>query len=131
MRKTIQESVAEKISSCGETVFNTVVDKLSEIEISKRVEAITKAISKKDALEKELKKIEGKNDNIVYVDGEKKESMTEKRYNEIKKAKESLENFNKLLESALESNTQEAYNKLNGAIGGNKPEGSGESKSEA
>jgi len=128
----IKLKVAEKINGCGETVVNTVVDKLAEIEINRRVDIIQKAISKQDTLVKELSKINGKCDNVFYdKDGVKQESMTEKRFNEIKKSKESIDSFEKALQSALELNTNESYNKLNGLLGGNKTEGSTEIKSES
>lgn len=127
----IKEKVAEKINGCGPQVKYTVIDKLADIEINRRIDIITKAVSKQEALEKELNQINGKCDNISYdKDGVKSESMTEKRFNEIKKAKEALDNFVKLLNACLESNKLEDYNKLNGLIGGNKDSGSKESKSE-
>ena len=48
MEKTIQEAVAEKITQSGENVANTVIEKLAEVEISKRVDAITKAVQKQE-----------------------------------------------------------------------------------
>lgn len=127
----IKEKVAQKISMCGPTVQSTVVDKLAEIEINKRIDIIIRAVAKQESLQKELHKIDRKCDNISYdKDGVKSESMTEKRFNDIKKAKENLDNFNKVLNSCLESNKSEDYAKLNGLIGGNKESGSTESKSE-
>lgn len=137
MGKTVQETVAEKIAASGPDVLNIVVDKLAEIEISKRVEAVTKGISKQDQLEKELKKIDGKNDVITYVDGKEVQSMSKNRFEEIKKAKEKLDGLTKAMDSALSSNTVEAYAKLNETLnklnnaGGSKTESSGESKSES
>jgi hypothetical protein len=128
----IKLKVTEKINSCGETVINIVVDKLAEIEINKRVSIIQQAISKQELLQKELAKINGKCDSIFYdKDGVKQESMSEKRFNDIKKSKDSLDLLEKVLNSALETNTQESYNKLNGLLGGNKQESSAEVKSES
>lgn len=137
MGKTIQETVAEKIAGSGPDVLNIVVDKLAEIEISKRVEAITKGISKQDQLEKELKKIDGKNDVITYVEGKEVQSMSKNRFEEIKKAKEKLDGLTKAMDAALSGNTAEAYTKLNETLnklnnaGGDKKESPGESKSES
>jgi biopolymer transport protein ExbB/TolQ len=137
MGKTIQETVAEKIAGSGPDVLNIVVDKLAEIEISKRVEAITKSISKQDQLEKELKKIDAKNDVITYVEGKEVQSMSKTRFEEIKKAKEKLDGLTKAMDTALSSNTAEAYTKLNETLnklnnaGGDKKESPGESKSES
>ncbi len=138
MGKTIQEEVAQRLLEKGATVADIVVEKLTEIEISKRVDSITKAISKQDQLEKEFKKIDGKNDLITYGEGGKEiQAMSKNRFEEIKKSKEKLEGLTKAMDNALSSNTAEAYvklneilNKLNNA-GGNKTESSGESKSES
>lgn len=137
MGKTIQESVADKISASGPDVQNIVVDKLAEIEISKRVESITKAISKQDQLEKEFKKIDGKNDIISYAAGVEVQAMSKNRFEEIKKAKEKLDGLTKVIDAALSSNSSEAYVKLNETLnklnnaGGDKKESSGEVKSES
>ena len=124
---TIQESVAEKISTSGETVKNTVIDKLVEVEVSKRVDTITKAISKLDTLEKEFKKI-NRNDSVSYINGEKVESMTDKRFQEIQKAKQVIDNLKKSIDLTLEKNDSDFYSKLNGLLGGNKSEGTAEAE---
>jgi len=130
MSKTIQEVVAEKISACGQTVIDTVVEKLAEVEISKRVEIITKAISSQDQLRNNLKRID-RNDIITYVGGEQVESMSKARYDEIKKAKEVVEKLTKAIDAALTENTTDTYNKLNDLLknaGNNKAESTDSSK---
>ena len=72
--------------------INKVIDKVVEVEVSKRVDTITKAISKLDTLEKEFKKI-NRNDSVSYINGEKVESMTDKRFQEIQKAKQVIDNL--------------------------------------
>lgn len=131
--KTIQESVAEKITNCSDKVINAVVEKLAEVEISKRIELITKAINKQDQLEKELKKI-NKNDVVQYNDGVVTEVMSKARYDEIGKSKERITNLKKAIDSALTQNSYESYtkltevlNKLNN-VGGGKQEGSTETE---
>lgn len=126
----IKEKVAEKLDKSSTTVIDIVVDKLAEIEINKRVATIQSAMIKLETLEKEFKKIEGKNDTFYYIQNVKHESMSENRFNAIKKAKETYENLNKAFNLALETNSQDSYNKLNGLLG-NKTENSGEVKSEA
>lgn len=129
MTPTIQEAVAKKITECGDTVANTVIDKLAEVEISKRVDIITKAIAKQDQLEKDLKKIDGKNDLVTYVDQKPVEAMSKTRFEEIKKAKEKMDNLVKATNLALEQNTSESYTKLTETLkkldnaGGDKKEG--------
>ena len=129
----IQEKVAEKIANCGSTVESTVVDTLAQAEINKRVDLITKSIGRLDNLVKEYNKI-NRDDLVTYSNGAKVSSMSEKRFQDIQKSKQMLEGFEKALNTALETNTQDAYNKLSeqlnksNNVGGNqaesKPEGS-------
>jgi len=112
MGKTIQEAVAEKIANSNETVANTVIDKLAEIEISRRVEILTRAIQKQEPLNKEFKKIEGKDDITTYVGGAEVKAMSKERYEAIQKAKENVEKLQKAIDVALTENTADSYNKL-------------------
>lgn len=133
MEKTIQEAVAEKITQSGENVANTVIEKLAEVEISKRVDAITKAVQKQEQLEKDLKKI-NKNDVVTYIEGTPTEVMSKNRFEEIKKGKEKIEKLTKAIDFALTQNSFDAYNKLAETLkkldnaGGNKTEGSDDSE---
>lgn len=133
MEKTIQEAVAEKITKSGENVANIVIKKLAEIEISKRVDIITKAIQKQELLEKDLKKI-NKNDVVTYIDEIATEVMSKNRFEEIKKAKEKIEKITKSIDYALTQNSFDAYNKLTETlkkldnVGANKTEGSNDSE---
>ncbi len=123
----IKEQVAAKIVASGPTVKNTVIDKLAQVEINKRVGIIEQAVGKLESLEKELKKIDGQNDIKTYTGGTKVESMSEKRFQEIEKAKKAFADFKTAFDATLETNTQESYNKLNGLIGANKEQSKGES----
>jgi hypothetical protein len=133
MGKTIQEAVAEKITQSGEYVSNTVIEKLAEVEISKRVDAITKAIQKQEQLEKDLKKI-NKNDVVTYIEGTPTEVMSKNRFEEIKKCKEKIEKLTKAIDFSLTQNSFDAYNKLAETLkkldnaGGNKTEGPDDSE---
>ncbi len=127
----ITKKVAEKISSAGNTIAETVIETLANIEIERRVKIITQGVNRLENLEKEFKKIDGKFDSVSYdKDGNKIETMSQKRFDEIKKAKEGLETFTKLFNKCLEENKQEDYDKLNGMVSIKQP-GSGENKSEA
>jgi len=120
---TIQEKVAEKLSTCGETVINTVVDSIVNLKVTERAGIVTKTINKLDSLQKDLSKIDGKTDTTYYgTDGAKTEVISQKRFEEVKKLKETIEKLTKTLEVALETNTDDSYTKLNGQLGGNKPE---------
>jgi len=133
MEKTIQEAVAEKITQSGENVANTVIEKLAEVEISKRVDAITKAVQKQEQLEKDLKKI-NKNDVVTYIEGTPTEVMSKNRFEEIKKSKEKIDKLTKAIDFALNQNSFDAYNKLAETLkkldnaGGNKTESSDDSE---
>ena len=112
---TIQEKVAEKISTSGTLVVDTVINALAQIEIDRRVDIITKAIGKQDSLKKEFDKI-NRDDLNTYVDRKPVTAMSDARFKEIKKAEETIEKVNKALDKALNENTTESYNKLSEAI---------------
>ncbi len=108
---TIQEEVAKKIIGSGTTVKEIVVDTLAQIEINRRVELITKGISKQDTLKKEFDKI-NRDDITTYIKDVPTSAMSDARFKEIKKAEEGLEKLTKAIDKALEDNTADAYNKL-------------------
>jgi predicted transcriptional regulator len=110
--QTIQEKVAEKIAGSGENIADTVVNKLAEVEISKRVDILTQAIKKQEVVEKEFKKVDGKDDVTTYIGGAEVKAMSKARFDEIKKAKENVDKLNAAIEEALTKNTTEAYTKL-------------------
>jgi len=127
-KKTIQESVAEQLSNCGTTVFNTVIENFVKVEINSRVDQISKAITKQEQLEKDLKKL-NKGDVVTFV-GDNMDtqvtSMSKQRFEDIKKLKEKIGKLTKAIEFALENNTTDSYVKLAEALkkldnaGGNK-----------
>lgn len=131
--KTIQEVVAEKITTIGKNIADTVAENLAQSEISKRVELVTKAIAKQDQLEKDIKKID-KDDVTTYVGDTPHTSRSKNRYYEVKKAKEKFEKLTKDINDALNGNTTEAYAKLTETLkklenaGGGQKEGSGNSE---
>ena len=133
METTIQEAVAEKIIKSGENIANTVIEKLAEVEILKRIDIITKAVQNQEQLEKDLKKI-NKNDVVTYIEGIPTEVMSKNRFEEIKKGKEKIEKLTKAIDFALTQNSFDAYNKLAETLkktdnaGGNKTEGSDNSE---
>lgn len=113
----IAESVAEKIATSGAKVTEIVIDKLANAEINRRVDMIAKAIGRLDTLKKEFKKI-NKPDTKYYTDGKPVETMSEKRYQEIDKAKKAIERIESCVNTALEKNDEESYKKLSEAVGG-------------
>lgn len=129
----IQDAVAEKIIALTKSnpVSDIVVGKLADVEISKRVDSITKAVQKLETLEKEYKKV-NRPDLITYVGDEKKEATSEARFKEIAKAKQNVENLEKAINAALEKNDTDSYNKLNGTLGGggNKEKSAADSEQE-
>jgi UDP-N-acetylmuramoylalanine-D-glutamate ligase len=108
---TIQEEVAKKISDSGNTVKETVISALAQLEINRRVELITKGIAKQDTLKKEFDKI-NRDDVVTYIKGVQTSAMSDARFKEIKKAEEGLEKLSKALDKALDDNTTDSYNKL-------------------
>jgi hypothetical protein len=132
MEKSIQESVAEQILTLGNEVKKTVINKLAQVEITKRVDIITKGVLKLETLEKELKKI-NRNDIVNYIDGKPIDSMSKTRFDEIAKAKGKIERLNNAMDNALVQNSFESYEKLADVLksldgGGNKTESAGDSQ---
>jgi len=109
--KTIQEAVAEKITKSGEDVANVVIDKLAEVEVSKRVDLVLKSVQKLEQIEKDFKKID-KNDVTTYVGGAPQEAMSKARFDEIKKGKEKIAKLSNAIDAALTGNNVDSYNKL-------------------
>lgn len=112
---TIQEKIAAQIAGSNEVIANAVVEKMAAVEISKRIEILHKGIEKQDSLKKELNKI-NRDDITEYVAGEPTTKMSEARFKEIKKLKESLEKLTKAIDTALVTNTSENYTKIADAI---------------
>ena len=120
----ILEKVSEKVATAGTNVADAVINNLANIEINRRVDIITKAVARLENLEKEFKKIEDKCDSVYYdKSGNKIETMSEKRHNEIQKAKQFLDDFTKTFNKCLEDNKSEDYNKLNGLLSAKAPSG--------
>lgn len=113
MEKTIQEVIAERITKSGEYVTNLVAERLAQVEISKRVDTVIDALKKHDQLTLSLNKV-SRNDIFTYVNGLQVEAMSKDRFEEIKKTKEKLERLTKLIDTALNQNTSDAYDKLAG-----------------
>lgn len=113
---TVQDKVAEKIAQSGPVVMDRVVSLIADKEIKSRVDAVTQAVATVDNLQKDLVKI-NKNDTVNYsADGSKVEMMSEKRYNEIKKAKERISKLEAAISKALETNNADDFIKLSKAI---------------
>lgn len=109
--KTIQQVIEEKITTLGSGLSVMIADKLADVEISKRIETIIKAIQKQDSLEKDLKKI-NRNDVFTYVNGEKTEAMSKAAFDNIEKIKEKIMKVAKAIEVALAENTGAAYDRV-------------------
>jgi lipopolysaccharide export LptBFGC system permease protein LptF len=130
----LHKQVAEKISGSGEKIKNIVIDKLAEIEVTRRAEILTKALAKHEQAKKDFAKIDGKNDTAHYVadgaGGQKKvEAMSEARFKQIESAKKNLDALEKAIDEALEKNESSHWDTLNKKVqgGGNeKKEGNKE-----
>jgi hypothetical protein len=120
----ILEKVSEKVATSGSSVAEIVINNLAKIEIDKRVNIITQAVNRLENLEKDYKKIAGKCDTAYYdKEGNKIETMSEKRHNEIQKAKQLLDDLTKTFNKCLEDNKSEDYTKLNGLLSVKTPSG--------
>jgi hypothetical protein len=115
MEKTIQEVVAEKISESGDNVKETVISRLVTIEVDNRVNTILQALEIQDKLTKNLQKID-KTDITTYVNGEPIQAMSDSRFQEISKSKQSLDNLNSKIEACLTENSKVSYKNLSDVI---------------
>ena len=115
----LQEKIAIKISESGEFVRNQVIDILAQNEITKRTNVIIVSLYSLHILNIEFSK-NPKPDisEELDIDGKitKPASYTKQKYESIKKSKELIENLTKSVNSCLETNTQESYNKLEGFL---------------
>lgn len=109
--KTIHEAVAEKITSAAPLVKDTIVNKLADIEITRRVNIISTALDVLASLQKELKKID-REDVITYENGTEKKVMSKDRYESVGKIKGKIGELEAAATKALTDNTDEAYKKV-------------------
>ncbi len=127
---TVLETVAAKIAEAGPNVVDIVSTKLAQVEIDKRVEMIITTLGRLDTLKKDLRKID-RADTITFVNDVKNESWSAARYEQVKKAKEVITKIELLLNTALETNTSENYQKLSDGLKNSQSKDSGEVKSES
>jgi len=127
---TVLETVAAKIAEAGPNVVDIVSTKLAQVEIDKRVETVIATLGRLETLKKDLKKID-RADTITFVNDVKNESWSAARYEQVKKAKEVIAKLELLLNTALETNTAENYQKLNDGLKNTSAKDSGETRSES
>ncbi len=118
---SVQQKVADEIKNCGPKVEQIVIDTLVNKEINTRQDILLKGLGRLKTLKKEFKAID-RNDSIMYVRGEKVESMSEARFKQIEKDGKAIKDLELAINKALEDNTTESYEKLNKlcAAGGDK-----------
>lgn len=128
----IKELVANKIAQSGTTVANMVTDMLVSKEIEKRSQAIIASLVALEKVEKDLVSV-SKPDVNELLDAEGKvvqpAAYSKSKLEQIKKAKEKVENLTKAINNCLETNTKDSYSKLENLIknaGGNTEKSSGD-----
>ncbi len=132
---TIHEEVAKRVAGFGPKVQDIVIDKLVDVEVERRVLLVTQGVNRLENLRKDFNKI-NRDDLKSYTGGVAVSSMSEKRFQEIGKAKENLDRLEKQLDKTLTENTPDSYNKLSEIIQklnatGNPKESSGAASEEA
>lgn len=109
---TIKEAVAERLSTIGPQVKETIIQSLVHEETQKRVEATQKALSQIQVLEKEIEstkpdqKMYNAEGNLVH------EGFSQGKYQELTKKKEQLAKLTKAVEQALEGSDFKALLEL-------------------
>lgn len=128
----IKELVANKIAQSGTTVANMVTDMLVSKEVEKRSQAIISGLVALEKVEKDLTSV-SKPDVNELLDAEGKviqpAAYSKSKLEQIKKAKEKVENLTKAINNCLETNTKDSYSKLENLIknaGGNTEKSSGD-----
>jgi hypothetical protein len=128
----IKELVANKIAQSGTTVANMITDMLVNKEIEKRSQSIIASLVVLEKLEKDLTSISKPDVNeLLDVEGKvvQPAAYSKSKLEQIKKAKEKVENLTKAINTCLETNTKDSYSKLENLIknaGGNTEKSSGD-----
>lgn len=102
--KSIGVQVAAQISSAGPTILGKVIEKLAQVEIEKRAEALLNAVNSAVATQRELYKVKP---DIVALDGNGKEvtsNWSKAKYDEKKKLEEKLAKIEAAVTKAVKEN---------------------------
>lgn len=102
--QTVLDEVATNIKNSGDDVRKRLIAKLTEDEVSERVDLMTKAIQKRFQQMNDLKKVDRPDQEFYEAEGDKPAQAfyTKARKEEIKKAKEALQKTDNAIEKALD-----------------------------
>lgn len=116
--KKIIDIVSERIVGSSETIFNAVVEARTQIEVNKRVGLVESTLTKLQDAKKNISKLSKADINTGYdAEGVKlPDSFSKERIEELKKVKEQAEKVDKLLNTAMESQLKDDWNKLEEAV---------------
>lgn len=114
--QSVHIKVAEGIKGCGTKVEDIIVNTLVDVEVNRRVSLIQIGMTKLNTLKNDLKKTD-KPDNTSHVpDGQGgftiQSSYTDKLFNELKAKREGIVKLETTLNSALGTNSADAYGNL-------------------
>ena len=116
--KSINIAVAESVAKIGSAgVVAQVVDKLANIEVAKRADALAAAIKLAEDILKEQRKASKPDQVFISVDGTKTETFSAKAYENIIKLNEKAAKIDRIVNSATENgNWGELYNLVKGSV---------------
>lgn len=99
--KSINVAVAEKLSAAGSIVLNSVIDRIAEVEIKRRADALLKAVEAAERLQRDLNKV-NRPDQVVYSTDRKpvSEGYSKARLDEIEKLTQKLAKIDKAVAKA-------------------------------
>jgi hypothetical protein len=101
--KSINIAVAEQVEKLGsEKVISAVIDKLVQIEVTRRADALASAIKLSEDAAKELRKVEKPDQVFIAADGTKTLSYSQKGFDEKKKAEDKLAKIEAAVVAATE-----------------------------
>jgi predicted RND superfamily exporter protein len=102
--KSINQAVAEQVEKLGSAkVVESVVEKLVNVELTKRADALAAAIKLAEDTLREQRKASKADQVAVTTTGERVETFSPKAYEALKKLNEKLAKIEKVVQNATEN----------------------------
>jgi len=116
--KQIIDVVSERIAGSSQTIFDAVVKARTNVEVDRRVDLVEKTLTKLQDAKKTFGKLSKPDINTGYSeDGTKlPDAFSKERIEEKKKLTESYDKVEAALNKAMETQTNDDWNKLSEAM---------------
>ncbi len=103
--EVLRERIAEELAASGPKVKEFVIDKLVDVEISRRVDLVIKGLEKMDLLKKEMDGAAKPDINTYDVEGKKSSGYSEQAMQKKNKAADAYSKFCASFTDALDNNS--------------------------